>query len=138
MSSWRSEFDLSSIRAFAKLEREQIEQDIPRLATMLPENRTAVPREALEAVFGDFHSDHSFCAPFHNWPMTLREPTVTGTLAVYLNEGKDQVKSARIEAFLIALRTPKIPKLDTLSNCVVYAEKDRIDLEIWIPCADSP
>lgn len=135
--NWRSSFDTSCIERFMELERETLHSQIPKIAGMLPKNRTDVPTKVLKNVFGDFHSSHSFSAPFLDWRMTLSEPTVTRTLADFLNEGSDELEARRIHAFLTALQVPELPELSTLAGCIVQAEVDRIDLEIWIPCSDT-
>lgn len=135
--NWRSSFDTSCIERFMELERETLHSQIPKIADMLPKNRTDVPTTVLKNVFGDFHSNHSFSAPFLDWRMTLSEPTVTRTLADFLNEGSDELKARRIHAFLTALQVPELPELSTLAGCIVQAEVDRIDFEIWIPCSDT-
>jgi len=137
LPNWRSPFDSQILIDFAKRDQDALKEFGPRLANMLDTCRTDVSTGVLEHIFGAFHQHHSFNAPFLNWHFKLSEPNVTQTLAMFLNEGPDDVKARRIHAFLVALKTPDIPELDRLSHCIVMAEKDRIDLEIWIPQGSS-
>lgn len=104
-----------------------------RLAPLAQQVRRPIPLTNLEGVFGRFCAHHSFRAPVLNWRIKLTEPVVTRTLANLLNAGFGDVRAKRIQAFLMALKTPDLPDIKELENCVIQAEKNRIDLEIWIP-----
>lgn len=91
----------------------------------------------LESIFGKFHQHHSFNAVSLDWGFRVTEPQVTKNIAHLLDEGDPDIRWQRIRAFLKALKVPNIPPEHILRKAKVFAEKDRVDLEIWLPIANE-
>ena len=75
--------------------------------------------------------DHAFAATSLDWGLNLSEPQITRALAHFLSQGNAEIRSLRLAAFLSAIGISVTA--ESLTDCSVQAENDRIDLKVTWP-----
>ena len=126
----RTAFDPECLSVYEAMTRSPILSAL-RLVPSLTQPRTVnVKQDVLESVFGSFGPDHVFHSFTPDWGIELTEPQATRGLAHLLGRGSDDLRTARIRAFLEALHVPNLPDDSVLERAKVLTEQDRIDLEI--------
>lgn len=126
----RTAFDPESLISYEVATRSRLLEAIRTQSALIEPRTVKVRADALEGVFGQFHTNHAFRALRPDWGIDLTEPMATRGLAHLLNRGSGDLRAQRIRAFLTALKIPRLPDDYALAEAKVYSEKDHIDLEI--------
>lgn len=126
----RTVFDPECLVSYEAVTRSRLLEALRTQQALVKPSRVRMRTEVLEEVFGEFHTDHAFCALRPDWGINLTEPMATRALAYLLGRGTGELRDQRIRAFLKALEISNIEKTQSFAQAKVYTEVDRIDLEV--------